>query len=810
MLKNYLLVALRNMKKQKFYSFINILGLAIGITCSFLIFLYISNELSYDKFYPQGDNIYRLGCTNNFNGKIDSYANAPRPIMAQMKQIYPEIVQTTRVCGLNGLFTHKVDIEYDNKTITSERAFSVDSTFFEVFQNEFIRGDAQTCLREPLSVVITESMARRLFGNEDPYGKTVLMEGIFEVPITGVIKDLPGNTHFEYDIIVPWVASYRFGEEDAWYGWHTYQYMLLAEGADWKTLEAKFPAFYEEYMKERFDNLSGSSELFLQPIKNIHLKSNLTWEMYPNGNITNVYAFTIIAIFLLVIACINYMNLATARSFRRNREVGMRKIFGSQKSALIWQFQTEAVLLASIAVLFAFLLIELCLPLFNTITSMQLELNLLQNPEYFLGLFIISLVIGFLSGLYPAFMLSGLSPVSVLKSMTARGSRGAFLRKFLIVMQFTISIALIIGTLIVVKQLNFARNKDMGFDKENVMVITVKDSLINRNIPALKQELTSNPNILGAAVSLNLPGTTFNRGPFRLDNNEGVLERNSCQFMQIDYEFIETMDMTILEGRNFDREHETEWFRSVLVNETTVKRMGWDEALDKRVYAFEDSLGNITYLNVIGVVSDFHPNSVREQIHPIIIYLIDDEQRTYYGGNKYLFVKMKGNDISSTIRFIEEKWEEFGTGNQMQYIFLDEQLARLYRNEEKLITLFSTFTFITIFIACLGLLGLASFTAEQRAKEIGIRKVLGSTVIEILVHLSKDFARLILLANIIAWPIAYFAMKHWLQYFAYKTGLSIWVFLLSGFAALLIALLTISVQTVKAAMSNPADVLQYE
>jgi putative ABC transport system permease protein len=810
MLKNYLLVAVRNMKKQKFYSFINILGLAIGITCSFLIFLYIQSELSYDKFYPDGDNIYRLGCTNNFNGKIDSYANAPRPIMATMKEIYPEIVQTTRVCGLSGLFTHRVDIAYDNQTITSEKAWSADSTFFEVFQCKFLRGDPATALIEPRSVVINESLGRTLFGDEDPYGKTVLMADIFEVTVTGVIEDHPGNTHFEYEIIVPWVASYRFGEEDAWYGWHTYQYMRLADGADSAVLEAKFPVFYEEYMKERFDNLSGSSELFIQPIKDIHLRSNLTWEMYPNGNITNVYAFTIIAIFLLLIACINYMNLATARSIRRNREVGMRKIFGSQRSSLIWQFQTEAVMMAFIAVLISFLLIELILPLFNTITSLQLELNILENPEYFLGLFFLALLIGFMSGLYPAFMLSGLSPVKVLKSMTPKGSRGAFLRKFLIVLQFTISITLIIGTLIVIRQLEFARNKDMGFDKENIMAINVQDTLINHNIPALKHELTSNPYILGAAISLNLPGTTFNRSPARLDNNEGVIERYSCQFMQVDYEFIETLDMTILEGRNFDREREDQWFQSALVNETTVKRLGWDEALDKRIYAFEDSLGNVTYINVIGVVSDFHPNSVREQIHPIIIYLINDDQGTYYGGNKYLFVKMKGSNVSSTIRFVEEKWEEFGSGTQMQYIFLDEQLANLYRNEEKLITLFSVFTFITIFIACLGLLGLASFTAEQRAKEIGIRKVLGSTVTQILGHLSKDFAKLVLIANIIAWPIAYFAMKHWLQYFAYRTSLSIWIFLLSGFAALAIALVTISVQTIKAAMSNPADILQYE
>ena len=810
MLKNYLLVALRNMKKQKFYSFINIMGLAIGITCSFLIFLYLQSELSYDKFYPNGDEIFRLGCTNNFNGKIDSYANAPRPIMAKMKEIYPEVVQTTRVCGLSGLFTHKAKIEYDNQEIISERAFSVDSTFFEVFQNEFIRGDASTALIEPFSVVISESLAKRLFGEEDPYGKSVVMEDVFTVTVTGVIKDHPGNTHFEYDIIVPWVASYRFGEEDAWYGWHTYQYMTLPEGYDYKLLEAKFPAFYEEYMKERFDSLSGSSELFLQPIKDIHLRSNLTWEMYPNGNITNVFAFTIIAIFLLVIACINYMNLATARSIRRNREVGMRKIFGSQRSSLIWQFQTEAVVMATIAVLLAFLLIELTLPVFNNITSLNLKLQPLQNPEYFIGLFMISLIVGFLSGLYPALMLSGLSPVKVLKSMSSKGSKGAYLRKILIVAQFTISIALIIGTLIVIKQLQFARNKDLGFNKENMMVITVKDTLINRNIPAIKQELIENPNILSASVSLNLPGTTFNRGPSRLDNNEGVIERYSCQFMQVDYEFIEAMDMKIIEGRNFERERETNWFQSALVNETTVKRLGWDEALNKRIYAFEDSLGNVTYINVIGVVSDFHPNSVREQIHPIIMYLINDDQNTYYGGNKYMFVRFKGENMQSTLRFVQEKWDEFGTGEQMEYIFLDEQLARLYRNEEKLITLFSAFTFITIFIACLGLLGLASFTAEQRAREIGIRKVLGSTVLQILGHLSKDFAKLVLIANLIAWPVAYFAMKHWLQYFAYRTSLSLWVFVVSGLTALLITLLTISFQTVKAAMSNPADVLQYE
>lgn len=813
MFKNYFLIAFRNIGRQKFYSILNILGLAIGITCSLLIFLYIQTELSYDKFWPNADNIYRLTNENNIGGKIDKYCNAPRPISPTMNEIYPEIKAYTRVCGVNGLYTHTANLFYEQNSINTRKIFAVDSTFFDVFQNQFVHGTKETAFSERLSIILTESLAERIFGSSDVVGETLSIENAVDVVVSAVIADLPGRTHFEYEALVPWYGgfgAYRQGEENVWYGWQVYQYFLLEDGVDPDNLVAKFPAFVEENMKETYDRLNGTSQLGLQPIKSIRLHSNLVWEMYPNSDIIYIYVFSIIAVFLLLIACINYMNLATARSARRSREVGLRKVFGSNRRPLIHQFLLESIIMAISAAAISLVLAELLLPVFNQITSLDIKMNLISNPEYLFGTLFIGILVGFLAGIYPAFFLSHFKPVNTLKAENTRGTKGSLFRKVLIIIQFSISIALIIGTLIVIKQLHYAKNKDLGFNKDYLMAIDANNPQMFPQIQAFKQELINDSNVISVAASFNMPGTTFNRSPVRMETEAGEIQQMSSQFMQIDYDYLEAMQMELKEGRNFSRDIENTWIQSVLVNEEAVRKFGWTDPIGKKVYAFTDSLGNDNFAEVVGIIEDFHANSLRQQIHPIIIWLITDDMQFRYRESLRVFVRIKNEDYRNTIDKISEIWSEFSPDKPIHFSFVDDQLNQLYMGEEKLIILFSYFTFITIFIACLGLFGLAAFTAEQRTKEIGIRKVLGCSVIQIVSLLSRDFTKLVAISFLIACPISYFVMKGWLQNFAYRTSMSFWIFIASGILALLIALVTVSVQTMKSATSNPVKALKYE
>ncbi|MBN1327477.1 MAG: ABC transporter permease, partial [Candidatus Cloacimonetes bacterium] len=779
MFKNHLIIALRNINRQKFYSILNILGLAVGFTCCLLIVLYIQMELSYDSFYENADNIYRLVNTNNIGGKIDVYCNAPRPISPTMKQIYPEIKAYTRVCGVNGLFTHTANLFYQEEAVVCDKIFAVDSTFFAVFDNDFLYGSKDDALSQPQSIVLSARLADRIFGRTDVVGETVSIEKAVDVVVSAVIKDHPGRTHFEYEALVPWkgpYAAYRQGEENVWYGWQVYHYFLLEEGADPDGLEAKFPEFFTSYMKQRYDSINGTSQLSLQPLKSIRLHSDLVWEMYPNSDIIYIYIFGIIAVFLIIIACINYMNLATARSAKRSREVGLRKIFGSKRSALIRQFLLESGVIAVGAALIALVLAELLLPVFNRITLLQVEMNLIRQPQYFFGILLLGLFVGLLAGVYPAFFLSHFQPAYTLKSENTKGLQGALFRKVLIIIQFTISIAMIIGTMVVIKQLHYIRNKDLGFGKENLIAISAGNQQIIQQMQSFKQELASNQNISGVSASFNMPGTTFNRSPVRAQTNEGDIQQMSCQFMQIDFDYLETMQMEIALGRNFSRDIENAVNQSVMVNEAAVRKFGWDEPLGKKVVAFTDSLGNDNFVEIVGVVKDFHASSLHTEIHPVLIWLITDDMQSYYGGNLSVFVRIKSDDYRQTIDFITQVWNRFSPDRPMQFVFVDEQLNRLYQAEEKLLTLFSYFSFLTIFIACLGLFGLASFTAEQRTKEIGIRKVMGASVFQIIFIFSRDFTRLVLYSCLIACPLAYLVMYRWLQNFAFRTTLNLWLF----------------------------------
>lgn len=811
MFSSYLKIAIRNLMHKKMYTAINIVGLAIGISCSFLIFLFIQSELSYDKHYANSENIYRMGVEYNIGGKVDRYCNMPRPIGHHLKANYPEVLEVTRVSGVNGLRTHKAVLTNDQKRITTNKIFAVDSTFFNVFATEFIYGNPEDALSDPHSIILTESFAKKMFGPVAPYQQTLRLDNTRDFTVRAVIKDIPGKTHLPYEALVPWEVEYRAGEEDVWYGWHVYTYALFPDGYNVIEFHDKFQGFFTEYMKETFDRSNGTAKLIMQPIQSIHLTSNLTWEPYTNGNINNIYIFSIVAIFLLIIACVNYMNLATARSEHRGREVGLRKTFGSNRSALVWQFIIESICISLCAALVALGLAEVLLPLFNSLLVSPVSIDLLHNLHYLLMLVGLALVIGFISGLYPALYLSSFLPVKVLKGNFSKGNGGAILRKILMVFQFVISITLITGTIIVLQQMKFAKGKELGFAKENVMVITVQDSLVNRKLPYVSEQLLSNPNILGAATSYSLPGVELNHLTVSVENDEGEFDPVGCQFMRIDHDFADMMQFTFLQGRNFSRDTEKEMYAAALVNEAAVAKFGWHEKALERGLAFgRNQDGSINRINVVGVVKNFHVGSLHNAIQPIVLFLAPDGQQLLPGKQKYLFLRLKGDSIVKTVTQIRQTWKTVDPANPLEYTFLESTFDNLYKTEEKLIKLFSYFSVITVFIACFGLLGLASYTAEQRTKEMGIRKVLGASTSHVAFVLSLEFIKWIAIANCLAWPIAYLVMRRWLQDFAYHITISWPAFAIAGTITVAVALVTISYQTIKTAVSNPIIALKNE
>jgi len=810
MFKNFLLTSLRNISRQKSFTFINILGLAVGLACSFMIYLYITNELAYDTFYPQSENIYRLCITNNIGGKIDTYCNAPRPTSPTMKEIYPEVIEQTRAVGVNGLYTHSAPISFERQTITTDQIFAVDSTFFGVFQNEFIYGNAENALNEPNTIVLIESFAKKFFGDENPIGKTVLLNNNNEMTVTAIIKDHPAGTHFKYEALVPWSFAFRQGENNSWYGWHVYHYLLLAPEVDKSELEVKFSEFFTTYMKETYDRINGSAEMSLQPLESIHLHSNVTWEMYPNNDIVNIYIFASIAVFLIVIASINYMNLSTARANRRSKEIAIRKIVGSRKSLLVVQFIVESILIAFCAFLISIVLFEIFSPLMRSMLPDVMSSHSIFSFNNALLLLVSALCVGALSGIYPALIIAGFSPLQVMKSSTPMGKAGFNPRKILIFFQFAISIILIVCTLVVIKQLSYAKGIDLGFDKENVIFVTIRDPKIDQNARTIRDRLQELPFIENTSLSYNQPGTTFNRFPARIESNEGEIIQRSTQFMQIDYNFLKTMNIDLIKGRDFDRERDHFWWDSFIVNQALVDAMGWEEPLGKRYFAFTDSLNNATFSTVVGVMDDFISSSIRSQVFPILAFIIPDNGQDYYGGIKLLFIRYNQNQSPKVLEALRNMWIEYGSESPPEYHYLDENLNQLYQSETNLLQLFGYFTILAIFIACLGLMGLSSYSAEQKIREIGVRKVLGSSSNQVIVFLTRQFLILVLLANIIAWPVAFIIMRKWLENFAFRTSLSLYIFFLSSFIALLIALTTVIFHAYKAANINPAKALKYE
>jgi putative ABC transport system permease protein len=790
-------VAFRNIQGHKGYAFINIAGLAIGLAVCALIMLWVLDELSYDRFHERADRIYRLLLDADIGGHLRTSATMP-PAGPTMTQDYPEVENFTRYGRLQSL-----SVEYEDKQLQESLVGFADASFFEIFSIPFLSGDPATALKNPYTIVITEDMAQKYFGTEDPMGKILRIGGETDYTVTGVVKNVPRNSHIRPNMLRSFetLAVQNPRVMQAWLNVEFRTYLLLTEHADWKAVEAKFPDLVEQHLGERLRALGGRLDLFLQPMTSIHLYSSRDYDVPSAGDIRYVTLFSGIALFVLLIAAINFVNLSTARSANRAREVGMRKTLGALRKRLVFQFLGESLVYSLLAMILAIGLTILALPSFNNIVGRELSIHILQIIPGFIGL---ALLIGLVAGSYPAFVLSSFQPVSVLKGGMTEGASNARFRKVLVVLQFAISIALIVGTLTIFNQIQFIKNKRLGFDQEQVLVLPQLNQSLIRRFSSIKHELNQIPGVVSTGGSSYIPGTGRNVGIF-LPEGFSEDQRQTMQFLGIDHDYIPMMNMELALGRNFSADLATDTSESVLINEAAVRQFGWENPIGKAFY-FQPppgQEGETNVLRVVGVVKDFHMASLREEIIPMILFYDPVEQPR-------ISVRLAPDDIPGTLDRLRIKWMEIDAQRPFDYFFLDETIRQLYESEERVASITLYFSVLAIFIGCLGLFGLAAFMAEKRTKEIGIRKVLGASVHGIIGLISREFIVLVAIANVIAWPVAYFGLKRWMEAYAYRAGISWVMFILAGMLALIIALLTVSYQAIKAARTNPSRSLRYE
>ncbi len=801
MFNNYLKIAFRNLLKHKAYSCINIGGLALGMTCCLLILLYVQHELSYDRFHRHADRLYRI-----FWQSGNPQTRTPHPMAQALAKDFAEVesaVSLSPVWG-PGLTRPQFSIRYGDQRFEEREVFSADSTFFELFSFRLLQGDPKTALRSPTSLVITERIAKKYFGDEEPLGKVLTVNNSVDLKVTGVLQNIPANSHFHFEFLISYVFL-KMRETGSYYAWEDfghYNYIKLAPHADAKALEAKIPDWFLKYNDwpagDAEELKSGQIAFRLQPITAIHLRSHLKWELESNSDIAYVWLFSAIAIFVLLIACINFMNLSTARSATRAREVGMRKVLGAFRQQLIGQFLGESILLSVMALVLSIIAVELLLPFFNSLSGRSLAVDYRDQPWLLFGIGAMALCVGIISGSYPAFFLSALPPVQTLKDTRRFGMKSARFRQILVVTQFAISIALIAGTGIVAAQLDFLKNRNLGFDQEQIVVVPIKTDAMRRNYEAAKAELLRDPDVVGITAVSNVPGARFNQNEIYWQAAEN--EQDVSQ-VRVDYDFFKTLGIKIAEGRSFSPARSTDSASAFILNETAARLYDWETAVGQEITWLDDDSTRRGV--IIGVAKDFHFQSLHHRIEPLIFQVLP-------AGFNYFLVKIGGHDISRALASLEKKWKAFEPDRAFEYSFLDEDFAALYRSEEHMQAVVGDFSFLAILIAGLGLFGLASFTMQQRTKEIGVRKVLGASAASIVLMLSTDFTLLVLVAFIVASPFAYFAMNTWLQNFAYRTEIGLGVFVWSGLLALLIAWLTVSFQAFKAALANPVEALRYE
>jgi putative ABC transport system permease protein len=787
MFKNYLLVTLRNVKKNSTYSLLNIIGLAIGMTAFILISLYVQYELSYDKYHENAARIYRV--------IREGRAFTPAPLGPELKEKIPEVEAAARIIrNSNTLISH------EQNHYLEEEFYWADPKVFDIFSIPFTSGNPETALKDPFAIVLSQRAAKKYFGDADPMGNILTVSERYEFKVSGVFSDMPANSHFVMDTVVPYETYFRITSNDitGWRSNFSYTYLLLHKGADPQEAENKISPLIEiPLLKAAGIKEPYPKYYFIQPMTEIHLHSHLEQEIGLNSDMKFILLFSSIAFLILFIACINYMNLATARSLRRGKEVGMRKVVGAQKGQLIAQFLGESVVMAILAMIFSILMVLAALPAFNNLVQRQLRLDPLQNPQFFLAIVFIALFVGLFAGSYPAMRMSGFRPIAVLSGTFTRSPKGSSLRNVLVLVQFAITIILIICTTAVRAQLKFIKTVDMGYTKEQIITLPVRVGSIRQNILSIKTVLLQSSDIIAVSTSGRLPNNidTFTSRDWTGRNPD---EPIPIYYNTADYDYIDLFGMQIVQGRNFSRDFPSDEKGAFLVNETAVKVAEWESPIGRKLTHWSGQTGVI-----VGVLKDFHLHSLHRPIEPLYVFL---NPRDFSN----IAIKIKPINIPATIDHVKEVMKKFSPSTPFSYSFFDEVFERAYFTEQRMGRVFGAFSFLAIFIACLGLFGLTTFAAEQRTKEIGIRKVLGASDAKIFLLLSKEFVRWVLLANIIAWPIAYFAMNTWLQNFAYRIHIGIVAFLISGGTALLIAYLTVSFQSIKSARANPVKSLRYE
>lgn len=795
MIKNYFKIAFRNLRKNKVFSFINIFGLAIGLTCFMLIASFVYNELSYDKYPADAKDIYRVILSVTGNGDQAAYPDVDVAVGEGIKNAFPEVKATTR------LSTARNFIKYNDKQFNEKQIAYVDSNFLQMFSIPLIEGNNQTALVQPNSIVITKEFAKKYFGNENALGKSLSVgtEGAL-YKVTGLIDEVPENSHFHFDAFLS--ISTWYITRQTWSNLGSYTYLLLNQNADPKKLESKFPQLVAEHVVPEIQHDMGVSlaeaqksintfVFSLQPLTDIHLYSHTKYELEPNGDIQYVYIFSALALFILLLACVNFTNLSTARVVKRAREVGIRKMMGSLKKQLIIQFLTESVLLTFLSMLIAFALLFLLLPYFNQLSDREIPFAFFINYKSMLAMVSLIFITGIVAGIYPAFFLSSFNTIKVLKGSSSQGSQRKPLRSSLVVFQFFVSIALIIATIIVYQQLNFMQNKKLGYDKEQVLFLP-EARLLGKNQTAFKQRLSENKNVVVTSISNSVPGLPSMDGTeIYPKNKNGNGTEIHANIYHVDDDYLKTLGIHIIEGRNFSKDFPTD-SAAVVINQAMVEELGWSgiSPIGKTIVRSGQQ-----EFKVLGVVADFNYASAKQKIAPLMMMLGNN-----YGG---IVIKINTSNVNGFLSDLKKQWDSFNPAGPLDYTFLDDNFAKLYASEIRTQHIFSAFAIIAIIIASLGLFGLSAFMIEQRKKEISIRKVLGASVQNVLLLVSKDFLMLVGIAFLISVPVTWWAMHKWLQDFAYRINIHWWVFVLAGIIAILISVLTISFQAIKAAVANP-------
>jgi putative ABC transport system permease protein len=798
MIRNYLKVAFRHTARNKAYSLINIVGLAIGMACCILIAQYVLYEASYDNYHLDGDRIFRVAQDGQSQQERRIGAVTSAPVAPALKEDYPQIEYAARMMRVGNLL-----VKREEKVFYEERCWFAETDLPRILTISFLEGDSQTALERPNTVVISQRLAQKYFGDELPVGQILNVQG-FDLEVTGVAANCPPNTHLKHEILISFstLEATGYGGLTNWFLSNFYTYVKLAPNTDLTAFSEQLKAFPERHVGEELKATGETLILFLQPVRSIHLHSHLIGETEPAGSPLYLYIFSTVGFFILLLACINFTNLTTARFAGRAREVGLRKAVGAGRFRLAVQFLSESVLLSAVALLVALVLVELASPLFNQLTGIGFHIGSLIEPGWLVALVGLALVVGIASGGYPAFFLSAFRPADILRGTSGLGRGGTILRKVLVVGQFSVSIILVIGTLLAYQQIHFMKNKDLGFDKEQKLVIPLgRAARAVESFESAKAEFCRHRGVVGATGSAQLPGQHLSCWTTKLAT-ESDEKLRAMNYMYVDHDFMPQYGIQVLAGSAFEEQNDDELQGGYIINRTAVEQFGFStprEAVGKRMVGCYDE----KEMEIMGVVGDFHYRGLQSVVEPLVMLY---RPRMF----RNLTLTVRTEDVEQTVAFVKEKWQELFPEYPFDYFFLDVSFDRQYRAEERVGKIFALFTFLGLFIACLGLLALASYAAERRTKEIGIRKVLGASVGSIVRLLSKEFLILVALANLIAWPIAYYAMSRWLEEFAYRISIGLETFLLAAIFALIISLITVSTQAVRASLANPVDALRYE